>query len=158
MDISFEVADKKFNYRVCAMMIHDGKILAMKDDRSPYYYLPGGRVKISETLESAVVREVEEECQVTPKMIRPLWLNQAFFQEDVDHLTYHEICLYYLVDISHANLMTKGEQFSLQEGNSQHQFRWLSFEELKEAYFYPLFLKEAIYDLPKVLTIRTERE
>ena len=27
----------------------DGKILAMHDDRSPYFYLPGGRVKLGET-------------------------------------------------------------------------------------------------------------
>ena len=34
----------KFNYRVCAMIISDGEILAMHDGRSPYFYLPGGRV------------------------------------------------------------------------------------------------------------------
>ena len=40
MDISFKLDNEKFNYRVCAMMIFDGKILAMHDERSPYYYLP----------------------------------------------------------------------------------------------------------------------
>ena len=29
-------------------------------------------------------REVQEELGVTPKITRPLWLNQAFFTEDVD--------------------------------------------------------------------------
>lgn len=53
------------------MMIYDRKILTMKDERSPYLYLPGGRVRMGETLESAVVREIEE-CQVTPKIIRLL--------------------------------------------------------------------------------------
>ena len=43
MDISFKIGNEKFNYRVCAMIISDGKILAMHDERSPYYYLPGGR-------------------------------------------------------------------------------------------------------------------
>ena len=91
MDISFKNGNEKFNYRVCAMMISDGKILAMHDERSPYYYLPGGRVGIGETAEKAVIREVQEEIGITPKIIRPLWLNQAFFTEDVDNLRYHEL-------------------------------------------------------------------
>ena len=35
VDITFITGNEKFNYRVCAMMISDGKILAMRDDRSP---------------------------------------------------------------------------------------------------------------------------
>ena len=61
MDISFKFGNDKFNYRVCAMMIDNGKILAMHDERSPYYYLPGGRVAMGETAEAAVIREVQEE-------------------------------------------------------------------------------------------------
>ena len=72
----------------------------MHDDRLQYYYLPGGRVSIGETAEHAVVREVQEELGVTPKIVRPLWLNQAFFTEDVDNLNYHELCIYFLMDIA----------------------------------------------------------
>ena len=100
MDIVLKHENSKFNYRVCAMMIHNGKILAMQDDRSPYFYLPGGRVMMGETAEQAVVREVQEELGITPEIIRPLWLNQAFFKEDVDLLNYHELCIYFLMDIS----------------------------------------------------------
>ena len=100
MDISFKVENQKFNYRVCAMILSENKILAMHDERSPYFYLPGGRVMMGETAEQAVVREVREELGVTAKISRPLWLNQAFFTEDVDHLHYHELCIYFLMDIS----------------------------------------------------------
>ena len=86
MDISFKSENEKFNYRVCAIMISDDKVLAMHDERSPYYYLPGGRVEMGETAEHAVIREIQEELGVTPVIIRPLWLNQAFFTEDVDNL------------------------------------------------------------------------
>ena len=158
MDISFKVDNEKFNYRVCAMMISNGKILAMRDDRSPYYYLPGGRVSLGETAENAVIREVQEELGVTPKIIRPLWLNQAFFTEDVDNLRYHEICIYFLMDIGNTDLLSRGKIFTSNEGQRSHTFEWLEFDRLKNEYFYPLFLKKDIFNIPDVFTIRTEIE
>ena len=158
MDLSFDTGSGKFNYRVCALMISDGKLLAMHDDRSPYYYLPGGRVILGETAEHAVVREVQEELGITPRITRPLWLNQAFFTEDVDHLHYHELCIYFLMDITDTDLLSRGSHFTVKEDHRIHTFEWLEFERLKNAYFYPLFLKKDIFNLPDVFTIRTESE
>ena len=126
MDISFVSGNDKFNYRVCAMIVSDGKILAMHDDRSPYYYLPGGRVAIGETAEDAIIREVQEELGVILKIVRPLWLNQAFFTEDVDNLNYHELCIYFLMDIADTDLLTRGKQFISNEGSRLHTFEWLA--------------------------------
>ena len=158
MDISYKTESGKFNYRVCAMIISDGKILAMHDERSPYFYLPGGRVKMGETAEDAVIREVREELGIIAKIARPLWLNQAFFTEDVDHLRYHELCIYFLMDISETDLLERGNEFTVNEGKKTHIFEWLDFDQLKEEYFYPLFLKKEIINLPNEFTIRTEIE
>lgn len=158
MDISFQCENLKFNYRACAMIISDNKILAMHDERSPYFYLPGGRVAIGETAEQAVIREVQEEIGVTSKIIRPLWLNQAFFTEDVDNLNYHELCIYFLMDITETDLLTRGNVFTSKEGQRTHIFEWLEFNRLKDEYFYPLFLKRDIFNLPDEFTIRTEME
>ena len=158
MDISFKVENQKFNYRVCAMILSENKILAMHDERSPYYYLPGGRVMMGETAEQAVVREVQEELRVTAEISRPLWLNQAFFTEDVDHFYYHELCIYFLMDISDTDLTQRGPVFTLTEGTHTHTFEWLAFDRLKDAYFYPIFLKKEIYNLPNALTVRAEFE
>jgi len=121
------------------------------------YYM-GSTNRGVKTAEHAVVREVEEELNITPKIIRPLWLNQSFFTEDVDKLNYHEICIYYLMDISGTGLLEKGERFTLHEGHHIHDFEWLAFERLQDEYFYPIFLKTNIYNLPKQFTIRTEYE
>jgi len=158
MDVSFKTSEGRFNYRVCAIMIDNGRILAMHDECSPYYYLPGGRVKMNESAEHAVIREVQEELNITPKIIRPLWLNQAFFTEDVDGQNYHELCVYFLMDISHTDIFSKGKRFTLQERHHTHNFEWLEFERLKTEYFYPLFLKSEIFNLPDKFIIRVERE
>ena len=157
-DISFKSDNEKFNYRVCAMIISEGKILAMHDERSPYFYLPGGRVSMGETAENAVIREVREELGVSAKIDRPLWLNQAFFTEDVDNLRYHELCIYFLMDISETDLLSRGNKFTTTEGNRTNTFQWLKFDRLKDEYFYPTFLKQDIFNLPDVFTIRTEIE
>ncbi len=152
MDITFKTEDGTFNLRVCAMMLHDGRILAMKDERSPYYYLPGGRVKLGEELEKAVLREVAEELGVEGEIVRPLWVNQGFFTEDVSGEKYHELCVYYLVDITQTGLPELGERFERFEQGRRNRFEWLAFERLKDEYFYPVFLREKIWELPSEVT------
>ena len=158
MDISFNQENQRFNYRACAMIISENRILAMHDERSPYFYLPGGRVKMGETAEQAVVREIWEELGVKLNIARPLWLNQAFFTEEVDGIRYHELCIYFLMDSSNTDLSERGNSFIRMEGKHTHVFEWLEFDRLKNEYFYPIFLKNQIFNLPKEFTIRTELE
>jgi len=106
-----------------------------------------------ETAEDAVVREVQEELGVEAKIIRPLWLNQAFFTEVVSGEKYHELCLYYLMDVSQTPLLSWGERFERTEGKHHHSFEWLPFEQLQQEYLYPTFIKTAIFHLPEHLEV-----
>ena len=157
MDITFKTEEGIFNYRVCAIIVNDGKILAMKDERSPYYYLPGGRVHMNETAENAVIRELKEELDIEAEIIRPLWLSQSYFDEDVTKQKFHELCLYFLVDISKTGLLQKGNEFTLTERH-HIQFKWIKFACLENEYIYPLFIKKNIFNLPENLTLHTETE
>ena len=157
MDLSFRMDNQKFNYRACAVILSDGKILTVSHSAPfPYYSLPGGRIKMGETAEHAVVREMQEELGVTMKISRPLWLNQAFFVKDADGIRYHELCLYFLMDISDTDLLERGNIFTQLEGNLSHTFEWLPFGRLKEESFYPAFLKEEIFNLPNEFTLRSD--
>ncbi len=158
MDISFLTDEGRFNYRVSAILLDKNRILAMHDERSPYFYLPGGRVKMGERAEDAVLRELREELGIEAKIIRPLWLSQSFFNEDVDRTDFHELCLYFLADASGTDLLTRGDRFAGRERHHTHTFEWLPFERLRGEYFYPLFLKTEIFHLPEGLTLRTDRE
>ena len=157
-DAAFVFGNRRFKYRVCAVILSKGRILAMRDEVSPYYYLPGGKVRLGETAERALVREIEEELCVAPRIVRPLWLNQSFFQEDVNSFEYHELCLYFLMDVSGTGLENRGEKFTLYEGKHTHDFEWLPLERLKDEYFYPVFIKTAVFDLPEHLELRAEYE
>ena len=158
MDLTFRTESGIFNYRVCAVILHDEMILATKDQNSPYYYLPGGRVKLHEPAEVAIAREVREELGIEPKSFRPLWLNQGFFTEDVTGVRFHELCMYYLVDISQTDLLSKGKQFTMIESGRPHYYEWIPLSRLENEYLYPLFIKKKIYDLPEHLTVLTEYE
>lgn len=163
MDLTFKTDNGLFNYRVAAVIInHDKiltkpKILVMRDSEDSHYYLPGGRVNLHETAEHAIIREVKEELKIDAKITRPLWLNQGFFPLNNNEKC-HEICIYFLIDVSETDLLQRGEEFDMREENRVHHFKWLSFEDLQKSYFYPLFLKKEIFNLPETFTINTEIE
>ena len=158
MDLTFKTEEGVFNCRVCAVILHDGKILATKTEHTPYFYLPGGRVQLHEPAETAIAREIREELNIEPNILRPLWLNQGFFTEDVTGKRFHELCLYYLVDVSETGLLSRGKRFTMQESGRTYFYEWIPLDRLNEEYLYPLFIKEKISDLPEHLTVLTEFE
>lgn len=158
MDISYIADNVRFNFRVCAVITDNNRLLAMHDEQSPYFYLPGGRVKTRETAEEAVLREVREELDIDAKIIRPLWVNQSFFNEDVQHQDFHEICIYFLIDTSDTSLSDRGDIFTLYDNGRKHVFEWIEYKRLKDEYLYPQFIKDEIFSLPDNLILRTERE
>lgn len=56
MDLTFQTKHGFFNYRVGAVIIRQERLLVTKDKRSPYFYIPGGRVRLHETAENAILR------------------------------------------------------------------------------------------------------
>ena len=158
MDLTFNTPSGIFNYRVCAIILHNDALLATKNDRTSYFFLPGGRVQMHETAEDAIRRELMEELGITVTSLRPLWLNQGFFTEDVTQQKFHELCLYYLVDVSQTDLLAWGDTFIRTEGEKQYLYQWIPLSQLQETYLYPLFIKSKIHDLPDQLTILAEYE
>lgn len=158
MDLTFKTENGYFNYRACAIIINDNKLLAMKNDLTPYYYLPGGRVTLHESAEDAVLREVREELGIEVKISRPLWFAQQFFIDDGSGDKFHELCTYFLIDTSGTDLLARGNKFDGLVTKHHERFKWLEFDNLKNEYLYPLFIKEKIYDLPQNFEILTEYE
>lgn len=157
MDVTFKTEEGIFNYRVCAIIKHNNKLLSMKNKNTPYYFLPGGRVNIYEDADAAIRRELKEELGIDADIVRPLWFVQSFFIEDESKDKFHELCIYYLVDISDSDLINH-ERFEGLVTWNREVFEWLDIDMLKEEYLYPLFIKEKINDLPERLEMLTEYE
>ena len=157
MDLTFRTENGIFNYRVCAIILHSGRLLAMKNNNTPNYFLPGGRVKLHESADAAIKRELKEELGIDANIVRPLWFVQLFFIDDGCGEKFHELCVYYLVDVSDTDLI-KHDKFAGLETKNNEVFEWLDTDTIKEQYLYPLFIKEKINNLPESFEMLTEYE
>ncbi|PID82032.1 MAG: DNA mismatch repair protein MutT [Clostridiales bacterium] len=155
MDISFKIDNKKFNYRVSAIIIRDNHILFARNKGDNYYYLPGGRVSIGETAETAVIRELQEELGIETNVARPLWFTQSFYHQDRIGVDFHEIGLYFLMDDTNINLLPTDSTFHSDEKDTFY-FEWLAIDRLDQYVVYPQFLQDNVNPLPSSLTMMYE--
>lgn len=157
MDITFKTEGKRFNLRAAAVIMNENRVLAMSDERSPYFYLPGGKIALGETAEEAALRELREELGIEAKVVRPLYIAQSFFTEEGSGESFHEICFYILIDCSDTDLASRGESFIIKERHHTLEFKWLDVDSLENEYFYPTFLRKRMKELPAGVEIITER-
>ncbi len=151
MDISFSTPDGRFNCRVAGLVIHEGRLLVMKDTRTIYHYIPGGRISLMETSGDAIVREFQEELSAKVSIERLLWVNENFFHEDHFCEDFHEICFYYLLRMEDDSILSRGECFSIQEQeNLSLDFHWQPVEHLDRIVLKPAFLAVRVPDLPMI--------
>src|SRR5215510_13842723 len=80
-------------FRVAAICLHDGHVLACKPDAEDFWFLPGGRVETMEAAKEALRRELCEELDAEPRIARLLWPVENFFT--TDGCRYHGLGLYY---------------------------------------------------------------
>ena len=159
MDITYYNTDGKFNYRVCGIMIKDGRVLAMQDSHSDYFYFPGGRVHLHERAEDALVREFSEEMGFFPEIIRPLWVCQNYFHDPLRGTPTHEIGIYFLVSADSPALVSRGDSFTRRdELGDELTFSWLPVAELGKYKIFPHFLSEQLQSLPSSLELITEKQ
>jgi 8-oxo-dGTP diphosphatase len=83
---------------VGGVVVREGKVLLIRRGKEPLFgrwVVPGGTVELGETLESALVREMEEE---TGLRVEPLEVLTVFdrIQRDGERVVYHFVIVDYL--------------------------------------------------------------
>ena len=130
--------DGILNIRAGAIIIKDGKLLMVGNNRD-YLYSVGGRVKFGETAEEAVVREVFEETGVKMEIDRLGFVHENYFYGDapsnLNKLIY-EISFFFYMKVPDT-FEPISENFT--EDKSRERFVWISPDE--DIKIYPEFFR-----------------
>jgi ADP-ribose pyrophosphatase YjhB (NUDIX family) len=93
-DWLFETEEYICDLRTVGVLIRDNKILVQRDRVGNEFALPGGHVKIGETLENGLIREYKEETGSDIFCRRLLWSEECFWEWNGKQA--HNIAFYYL--------------------------------------------------------------
>ena len=81
-DICVPVGDGFVNVRVGAIIMKNGRILMVTNEDVDYFYSVGGRIRLGESAENAVRREVREETGRALEVERLGFIHEDFFLGD----------------------------------------------------------------------------
>ena len=138
MDCTFKTKEGKFNFRVAAIIKNGNKILmAHNPDDESCYYSVGGRVKMNETVEDAVIREIKEETGLNCEIERMGFIHENFFTNYVG-VKFHEISIYFYIKITDEILNIKNGHLT-KDGPQGEFLEWIDITENHSFNIYPEF-------------------
>ena len=110
----------------------------------------GGRVKLNETAEQAVLREVYEKQVFTWKSTGWAFVHECFFVEEVTKERFHELSFYFYIKAKDIENIRSN---SYTELGAKEGLFWLPLDRLNEFYIYPEFLGRSFYLLSQSFNI-----
>ena len=142
MDLSVVLNNQKLNVRACAIIIHDNKLLVHNNVNESHVALVGGRVKIGESSEQTLKREIMEEMGKEVEIIEYISTIENFF--DADDMPYHEIMFVYRVDFKNEEDKKIVNTIYNVEGEDELRYDWIDIKKIAEYPLKPNILKNMI--------------
>ena len=147
--LSFPMEGRRFNYRVAAVIVVDGHVLASREDDDDYVMLPGGRVELGEASTLSLEREIAEELGMPGTVGALLATSENFYHRAGED--FHEIGLFYHARLP-AHAVPDGKAPWLvreDEGHVLHNY-WLPLagDVLERMNLLPRWLPAFLRDLP----------
>ena len=138
MDILFKTEEYIFSYRVAGICINNGKVLLQKPTNDNAFAFPGGHVEFGETNAQTLIREFKEEIGVDISVGDLKWVAEIFFPWG--NKPCHQICLYYIVDITSNNIPLEGMFIGKEKIEGRKfdlEFHWIPISDLNKIDVYP---------------------
>ena len=138
MDCTFKTKEGKFNFRVAAIIKNGTKILMANNpsDKSCCYSV-GGRVRMNESLEDAVVREVFEETGVKAEIDKMGFIHENFFTNLYGE-RYHEISVYFYIK-PNEDILKIADGHLTDDGPNGEYLKWIDINDKHEFNIFPKF-------------------
>lgn len=148
VDCCFTNENNWFRFRAAAVIVEEGCVLMITNEKADYYYSIGGGVHMGETAEEAVKREVFEETGVHYEVERLLFVHENFFVDELvsSERLCHEVAFYFLMKPKGSLKLPKNESFCF---FGRESLKWIPIEEYGNFKAYPEFLGRLILNLPQ---------
>lgn len=142
MDLTFEMKNNKLNVRAGGIIIHNNKVLLHKNTKEDHYALVGGRVKIGESSENTVKREMSEELGKEVEVKGYISTIENFFE--MKDSKYHEIMFVYKVEFTNEEDKKIEHTLKNIEGKDYLNYEWIDLEEIEKYKVLPVCIKEIL--------------
>ncbi len=137
MDCTFKNKEGIFNFRVAAIIQNGSKVLMARNPNDSLCYSVGGRVKLNETLEDAVIREVFEETGVRVEIDRMAFIHENFFCNS-ENEKMHEISIFFYIKPNEKLLAIENNQQTT-DGPDGEYLEWIDLNIEHDFKLYPEF-------------------
>ena len=142
MDCTFKTNEGKFNFRVGAIIQDGNKVLMARNPADNLCYSVGGRVKMNETLEEAVIREVFEETGIRTEIDRMGFVHENFF-DDSENVRFHEISIFFYVKAD-EKLLAVENGYKTTGGCAGEYLEWIDLDKKYDFKIFPAFYFEEL--------------
>lgn len=138
---------KVTSIRAGAIVIHNDCLLLMHRIKGvkEYYVLPGGTVEAGEDIQSAAVREVQEETSIVVKPGNLVYHLQVTSDEMLSHCKEE---YYFLCDYVQGTPQLEFDAIEQQRINQNNSYQpmWVSLNQIKDLLIYPLEVRDLLAD------------
>ncbi len=155
LDLCVPVGDGFLNVRVGAIIQKNGKVLMVTNEDVDYFYSVGGRIRLGESMEDAVRREVREETGREMEVESLGFVHEDFFIGDSmakQGKLIHELAFYFYMKTP-ADFEPDWESLRA-EGRGEH-LAWVS-PDTEKTIFPPFYRTELENPVPCVRHVVTD--